>query len=105
MSTVFTSVDTAVARPHAPRVPWTVGTTRVGTTSVAVGSLWDISWHISIGRDTFWTPPHLLIQLCAAIGGLTAIYLIVRTTLGADETARAESVGVFGLRSALAAFL
>jgi hypothetical protein len=75
------------------------------TTAVVVGSLWDISWHISIGRDTFWTPPHLLIQLCAAIGGLTSIYLIVRATFGGDETPRAESVRVFGLRAPLGAFI
>jgi hypothetical protein len=87
------------------RVPWTVWTSVTATTAVVVGSLWDISWHISIGRDSFWTPPHLLIQLCAAIGGLTAIYLIARTTFGADERARAESVGVFGLRAPLGAFI
>ena len=92
-------------RIQPSRVPWTVWTSVAATTAVVVGSLWDISWHISIGRDTFWTPPHLLIQLCAAIGGLTAIYLIVRTTFGAGETARAESVRVFGLRAPLGAFI
>ena len=96
MNVVTASHDVASDRI---RVPWTVWTSVTATTAVVVGSLWDISWHISIGRDTFWTPPHLLIQLCAAIGGLTAICLIVRTTFGADETARAESVGVFGLRA------
>jgi hypothetical protein len=92
-------------RSPASRVPWTVWTSVAATTAVVVGSLWDISWHISIGRDTFWTPPHLLIQLCAAIGGLTAIYLIARTTFGTGETARAESVRVFGLRAPLGAFI
>ena len=86
-------------------MPWTVWTSVAATTAVVAGSLWDISWHISIGRDTFWTPPHLLIQLCAAIGGLTSIYLIVRATFGGDETARAESVRVFGLRAPLGAFI
>jgi hypothetical protein len=70
-----------------------------------LGSIWDISWHVSIGRDSFWTPPHLLIQLCTAIGGLTAIYLIARTTFSGDERARAESVRIFGLRAPLGAFI
>jgi hypothetical protein len=82
-----------------------VWTSAAATTAVVVGSVWDISWHISVGRDTFWTPPHMLIQLCAAIGGLTAVYLIARTTFGHDEVARAESVRVFGLRAPLGAFM
>src|ERR1700676_5621370 len=24
-----------------------------------IGAYWDVSWHLSVGRDTFWTPsPH-----------------------------------------------
>src|ERR1044071_7739599 len=87
------------------RVPWPVWTSALATVSVVAGSIWDISWHISIGRDTFWTPPHLLIQLCEAIGGLTSIFLIARTTVSADPRVRSESVRVFGLRAPLGAFI
>jgi hypothetical protein len=31
-------------------------------TSIVFGLYWDISWHMTIGRDTFWTPAHLAIQ-------------------------------------------
>jgi hypothetical protein len=31
------------------------------------GSIWDIQWHASIGRDSFWIPPHMV-----AIGGFVA---------------------------------
>jgi len=48
-------------------IPWTVWTSVIATASAVAGGVWDISWHVSIGRDTFWTAPHLLIQLCAAI--------------------------------------
>jgi hypothetical protein len=105
MNTVLAPGGTIGERVDQPRVPWTVWTAAAATTSVVVGSVWDISWHISVGRDTFWTPPHLLIQLCAAIGGLTSIYLIIRTTFGGNEAARAASVGVFGLRAPLGAFI
>ena len=30
-----------------------------------VGVLWDISWHRTIGRDKFLSPPHILIYLGA----------------------------------------
>src|SRR5712691_3833060 len=105
MNVVASSLDATVDRAQPVRIPWTVWTSTAATTSVVVGSLWDISWHVSIGRDTFWTPPHLLIQLCAAIGGLTSIFLILRTTFGGDTEARGSSVRVFGLRAPLGAFI
>jgi hypothetical protein len=105
MNVIASSVDVAVDRAQPVRIPWTVWTAAAATTSVVIGSVWDISWHVSIGRDTFWTPPHLLIQLCAAIGGLTSIYLILRTTFGGDAEARAASVRIFGLRAPLGAFM
>jgi hypothetical protein len=105
MNAMTSGVEVAVDRVRVPRVPWMVWTSAAATTSVVLGSIWDISWHISVGRDTFWTPPHLLIQLCAAIGGLTSIYLIARTTFAGDENARAESVRIFGLRAPLGAFI
>src|SRR2546428_4954170 len=105
MNVVASSLDVAIDRAQPVRIPWTVWTSAAATTAVVVGSLWDISWHVSIGRDTFWTPPHLLIQLCAAIGGLTSVYLIARTTLAGDDAARAASVRIFGLRAPLGAFL
>ncbi len=105
MTIVIPGVHAGIERPRVERVTWTVWTSVAAATAVVLGSVWDISWHVSIGRDTFWTPPHLLIQLCAAIGGLTSIYLIARTTFGGDEVAREASVRVFGLRAPLGAFL
>src|SRR5881628_2110816 len=43
--------------------------TLVAATSTVVGVIWDISWHRSIGRDTFWTPAHLAIYLGGALAG------------------------------------
>src|SRR5262249_9866618 len=48
-----------------------IWTSVVGVTSTCVGAHWDISSHRSIGRDTFWTPPHLAIYLCGVLAGLT----------------------------------
>jgi len=35
----------------------------------AWGLTWDIQWHMTIGRDTFWIPPHLMIY-SSVVGGL-----------------------------------
>jgi hypothetical protein len=105
MGAAAPAVVVATDRTRTERLPWVVWSVLAATVSAVAGDVWDISWHISVGRDTFWTPPHVLVQLCAAIGGLTALYLVLRTTFSADERERAASVGVFGLRAPFGAFV
>src|ERR1700675_5139797 len=69
-----------------------------------IGVHWDISWHRSIGRDSFWTPPHVAIQLCGVIAGITCGYLILWTSF-TNSPLRAVSVNVLGLRGPLGAFI
>ena len=37
------------------RVPWYLWVSALAVTSAYVGGYWDISWHRSIGRDSFWS--------------------------------------------------
>ena len=70
-----------------------------------VGVLWDISWHQSIGRDTFWTPAHLAIHLCGILAGISCGYLILATTFAPQSPLRAASVRMWGFRGPLGAFI
>jgi hypothetical protein len=70
-----------------------------------IGVHWDISWHRSIGRDTFWTPAHLAIHFCGVLAGLACAYLILHTTFVRDSPLRAASVRIWGFRGPLGAFL
>jgi hypothetical protein len=76
-----------------------------GSTSIVIGILWDISWHRTIGRDSFWTPAHMAIYLGGLIGGLVAGGLILQTTLSRRAADRAQSVGLWGLRGPLGAWV
>jgi hypothetical protein len=79
------------------RVPAAIWCMLVATTSDMIGAYWDVAWHQSIGRDTFWTPAHLAIQLCGALGDLTSGFLILSTTFGRSSAAlqrRAASVKI-----------
>ena len=69
------------------------------------GAYWDISWHETIGRDTFWTPAHLLIQLGAVVAGIYSAYLIFSTSFAKDPAAKLASVNVLGFRGPLGAFI
>jgi uncharacterized membrane protein YidH (DUF202 family) len=72
---------------------------------VMAGVYWDISWHMSIGRDTFWTPAHLLIQAGGLLAGLSSGWVVLRTTFAGSEADRAASVGFWGFRGPLGAWL
>jgi hypothetical protein len=70
-----------------------------------IGVEWDISWHRSIGRDTFWTPAHLAIHFCGVLASAACAYLILHTTFVRDSPLRAASVRIWGFRGPLGAFL
>jgi hypothetical protein len=41
------------------------------------GLAWDIQWHASVGRDSFWTPPHILVYSGVAGAGLIAFAVVL----------------------------
>src|SRR5713226_5866160 len=86
-------------------VPWYIWSCLIAVISSVIGGAWDISWHESIGRDTFWTTPHILIQLCGVISGLSCGYLILSTTFQKSSPLRAYSISMWGFRGPMGAFL
>ncbi|MFD2571403.1 hypothetical protein ACFSUS_12210 [Spirosoma soli] len=64
---------------------------------VVIGLLWDIMWHISIGRDGLFAPPHMVIYVGAVVAGLFSTYQILRLTLTNNPTDRANAVPFWGV--------
>jgi len=95
----------AEAVAPATSVPWYIWCSVAAVSSVMVGGYWDISWHMSIGRDTFWTPAHMLIYFCGVLAGISSGYLILSTTFRPASPLRASSVTVWGFRAPLGAFM
>jgi len=89
----------------ARRIPWYVWSSALAVTATSVGLYWDISWHMSIGRDTFWTPAHLAIHFGAVVAGLSSVFLILSTTFGKNADQRAASVKMWGFYGPLGAFV
>jgi len=87
------------------RIPWYLWCAALAVTSAYLGGYWDISWHRSIGRDSFWTAPHLAIYACGILGGIVAAYLILNTTFNRDSALRDASVRIWGLRGPVGAFI
>jgi hypothetical protein len=90
---------------RAAAVPWYIVATALAATSIVVGVVWDISWHRTIGRDSFLSPPHLAIYLGGVLGGLSAGFRILKTTFAGSEAERAASVRIWGFRGPLGAWV
>lgn len=45
------------------------------------GLHWDIQWHVLIGRDSFWIPPHVMMYASIAVTFVAAFAVLARDTL------------------------
>jgi hypothetical protein len=77
----------------------------LASTSVIAGVLWDISWHQTVGRDSFWTPAHVAIYAGGLVAGLTCGWLALRATFGRARPARSETVRFWGFQAPFGAWV
>ncbi len=67
-----------------------------------LGATWDREWHAYIGRDWFWTPPHILIYSCVTGAGLITLGVVLADTVrywrsraGVDDTSTISAFHFF----------
>ena len=94
-----------VPRIRSTEPLWPLRAVLASSAAIVTGLIWDISWHRSIGRDTFWSPPHVLEQLAAIVAGSSCGWLVLRTTFSSNAEVRARSVRFWGFRGPLGAWL
>ena len=95
----------SVAAERTASIPWYVWCLAAATASILFGGYWDISWHISIGRDSFWTPAHMMVYLAGVLAGVASGYAILSTTFGSSQEAKDASISVWGFRGPLGCFM
>ena len=110
MTTTTHPAPVALATPDrtsaaASAIPWYLWAVAFASTSVIVGVTWDISWHRTIGRDTFWTAAHLAIYLGGAVAGLSCGWLVLTTTFRGTERDKNAGVSFWGFRGPLGAWV
>ncbi|MFN8574950.1 MAG: hypothetical protein U0132_23060 [Gemmatimonadaceae bacterium] len=91
---------------ESPRdtVPLVVAIVACATTLI-LGLIWDISWHQSVGRDTLFSPPHVVEYVSAALAGAICAVAIIRMTVSSTAADRAWSVRVWGFRGPLGVWI
>ncbi len=94
---------------HAPTTvslsDWVLYAVLFASSCIVVGLIWDISWHMTVGRDTLWTAPHVLEQIGASVAGLACGALALKTTFAGSESERARSVRFWGFRAPLGTWI
>ena len=93
------------ARARTAEQVWPLYAVLFSSVSIVVGLIWDISWHRTIGRDTFWSPPHLLEQVAAVVAGCSCGWLVLRTTFAGSAEEKAAGVRFWGFRGPLGAWV
>jgi len=86
-------------------IPWYIWSCLIAIMSGTIGGAWDISWHESVGRDSFWTAPHMFIYFSGILAGLSCAYLILSITFNKNHPLRDSSVTMWGCRGPLGAFI
>ena len=94
-SNVASAKGSALARYLA--IDATVPVVLFASAAIVVGLHWDIAWHRAIGRDTFWSPPHILEQIAAAMAGLFCGWRVLYTSFLGTDADRGRAVRFWGI--------
>ena len=78
-------------------IPVFIYATVFASLSIIIGLIWDISWHMSIGRDGLFSAPHLAMYLGAVIAGTFSGYQVLRTSFTASQLQKQQSVHFWGI--------
>lgn len=88
--------DRSLTIEGIPGIPVYIYATVFSSFCVITGLIWDICWHLSIGRDGLLSPPHLVIYLGAVVAGLFSGYEILRKTFWGKAAEKMASVKIWG---------
>ena len=78
------------------RIPLYIYAVSLASLLTIVGVLWDISWHRSIGRDKFLSPPHILIYLGAIFAGLFSGVQVLYHSFFRREEWKVSEIRIWG---------
>ncbi len=95
MNTV--TLDTSGNQQDQPQIPIYLYVIVLSSFSIMVGLIWDISWHMSIGRDGLFSAPHLAIYLGGVTAGIFSGYRVLKITIAGTPEERAKSVKFWGV--------
>lgn len=79
------------------RIPTYVYASVFSSLCIAVGLIWDISWHMSVGRDGLLSPPHLVMYLGAVVAGVFSGIRVLKTSFWGSAAEKGASIKFWGI--------
>ncbi|EOZ95573.1 hypothetical protein A33Q_2935 [Indibacter alkaliphilus LW1] len=64
---------------------------------IVIGLIWDISWHMSVGRDTLFSPPHIAIYVGAVIAGVFSGIKVLKTSFWGTTAEKSKAIKFWGI--------
>ena len=83
VSRLLTAVDASALERLRLRVLFAVALLKLFN---FIGGAWDIQWHVAIGRDSLWIPPHLMV-VAAFVSGLAIVVVMIAYETGVNWAA------------------
>jgi len=66
------------------------------------GAGWDVAWHRALGRDTFWSAPHVLMYTGTTLVGLSSLVALFTAMRGRPARTRELAIGPLHVERSLA---
>jgi hypothetical protein len=64
---------------------------------VITGIIWDIAWHMSIGRDGLFSAPHLVTYIGAGAAGIFSGYQVLKTSFWGSASEKGKMINFWGI--------
>ncbi len=78
-------------------IPLYVYISVIASMCVILGVLWDIAWHMSIGRDGLFSAPHVVTYAGAAFAGLFSGFQVLKTSFWGSKLEKGKMVNFWGI--------
>ena len=78
-------------------IPFYVYVSVLASMCVILGILWDIAWHMSIGRDGLFSAPHVVVYIGAASAGIFSGYQVLKTSFWGSTLEKSKMVNFWGI--------
>lgn len=78
-------------------IPTYIYASVIASLCIAIGLQWDISWHMSVGRDGLFSPPHIAIYIGALIAGLFSGINVLKTSFWGSEEEKGGNIRFWGI--------
>ncbi|PRY86981.1 hypothetical protein CLW00_10749 [Mongoliibacter ruber] len=91
-STILAAPFREEVKVQERQIPTYVYASVFASLCIAVGLIWDISWHMTVGRDGLFSPPHIAIYLGAVIAGVFSGIKVLKTSFWGSPEEKASSI-------------